>query len=243
MPVDSDSLTRYEMICDKRRVRQILRQMVENRIPLNVSIPDTDDRYSTTLVDIDEYQHEIVIDGLRPASGNDRLLEARRLSVMGAMGGQEILFASRLVNSSQGAERLLLRISFPEWLRYLQQRGCHRVPVGSTVDAGLVLYDDGFERQVVGKLEDLSEEGLGVSFPEHLSVDVGDAAYPIILRLPDGDLITDVELRFKGQIEICRQTRVGARFVSLEPKQRAMIRRFVADLQRRMIRVRTHTGD
>ena len=162
-------------------------------------------------------------------------------------------FPSRIESGSQltlrqGGQRLqaccqqvsrdgrMLYLDLPASVRYAQLRGEGRVSLLSQkTEVSLTLASESV-LPVAAKPFDLSEGGVGALLPPGMPVSVGGPPCPVILRLPEGQVETMVDIRFVAPCAIVSGRRMGARFERLDVEQRNLIRAFLLGQQREIRR-------
>lgn len=132
---------------------------------------------------------------------------------------------------------IALRVAWPQALKYLERRSDYRVRI-SAEHAGLELTrDEGEEeRQAIdGQIIDLSLGGFGALVEDSPILEKGEVL-DCTLEFREQELTVKAEIRRKSSRSTRGECHIGARFARLDPRQKRLLERIVAQLERRAIR-------
>ncbi len=216
---------------DPRGIARVLAQVVESRSLLSV-MEDSGRSHVSTLLEIDADRSVVVID--EPATGSIAVGASVRISTR--IDGVLVRFASRVLAHGRDAGGGLYRLELPRRLERHQRRAHHRAPVTSALPVSITLAsEDG--TSVVGEVRDLSAGGLCARLPDGAAVPVEGERLPCTLSLGEEAEI-QCSLEPRRHHESGRVVLMGARLLDLEPRDRQVLERFVAGLEREALRKR-----
>lgn len=228
--------SQIERLTDPAQIVTLLRRASEARDLLTVILPDSPRRYNSAILKVDPEQGVVLLDELNPPEGHERLVAARRLRASCHIRGIELSFQATVSEVGGDAGIAFYRIPLPQELHYHQRRANYRVQVGRGLAIPVYLTlgtDDALE----GQLSDLSAGGLSMRLETGRSLNRGQRVEQCTIPLPKGDQIRSaLEIRYARAEENAKWLRAGARFLDLTRAQQSRIQRFVAQLERELIR-------
>jgi c-di-GMP-binding flagellar brake protein YcgR len=197
--------------------------------------------FSSMILEIDANRGWLSIDELTPQDGHRRLVELRKLTLLGDHEGVEIRFDADVLEFGTQANIHFYRLRFPTVLKYFQRRSSYRVKVlrTSAIPVTLVAKDSAVAK---GELYNISAGGVAVKFVSQLPASIarGEIVPECELALPDKTkVVCPVEIRHVMSARGDDQSIVGVRFVSLNTTQQRMIDRFIATIEREIRRKST----
>jgi c-di-GMP-binding flagellar brake protein YcgR len=224
-------VTQYEIIRDAGRIASLLDRLRAERLVLSAAVSGPP-VYRTAVINANGSSEMLVVEELYPEHGNQELAAKGRVMLTLTFDGRRLDFSCELLGSEVDGGLRVHRLTFPDYIRQVQRRREYRFPVDVRQRRELVLKLAGGER-LPAELVDLSESGAGVIVAaEAEGLLVVDHRYPVIMRLPQGTIETDVEVRFVGRMTVNRLTRVGIRFVDMSVREKAVLRHFILELKR-----------
>lgn len=213
--------TRYEVLLDAQRIRQLLMQFASDSAGVVVDHPVLATSLTAQLISEGD---EWVLHTLQPAFSSGCGTTRGNLLTL-TQGGQQLQMACQGV----GWDGQSLHLGLPDCVRYTQLRGENRVSLGQVPGVCLTLHPES-SIPIFAEPLDLSLGGLGALLPLAAPWGPGEPPCPVILQLPAGTVATTVDVRF--MTPDASSWRMGACFDQLDPEQRSLIRDFVVDRQR-----------
>ena len=239
-PPVSDRAAHYQAKTEKvthgPQIIGLLRRLRDQRVLLSVRIPGHPGQFNSLLLEVDPERNLIALDELNPRAGHELVCQTGRLRVHCQCQGVELGFSCG-VEVRQGQSGIsFYRAVLPDSIDYMQRRSSYRVRVGHDLAVPVRLPRDDAEESTDGELFDLSMGGLGAVLDSAVSLELGQIV-SCILQLPKGETLrADIEIRFVRVDPAKSNQRIGASFRNLEPGQKQLVRRFVAQLEREMLR-------
>lgn len=217
-----------ETVTEAGRITQLLHQLRARRAALAVQAGP--EAASSLILEYDATRGLLVLDGLFPPSAQARLEEGSTLGFSSRLDGIAVrgtLQVERLHPHRDGA--LIVAVA-PRSLVYSQRRAAFRVAVDGALPAGHVLYSGSRHR---ANFLDLSVLGLAARLPGEIPVDNG-ARMTCEMNLPGGGVLTSIEVRSttRGPGHV----RIGARYLELNRRQRALLEQTTTNLQRNALK-------
>lgn len=232
---DYDSQT--EKINNPARITAILKNILEARTLLRVTLPGSSIEYHSTMLEVNRENNFILLDELNPKEGHERLLKAKKLAVLTHLKGVDVSFANHLQQAFVENDIAIYKIQLPKLLYYRQLRAHFRIPVGITeIPVNLILDS---EITLAGDVHDISSGGLCIQFATKLPANLkrGILIESCMIDLPDGNkLESKFEVRFCGKEDDKGRTLVGGQFVKLDRQQQRTLERYIAGLDREIRR-------
>lgn len=211
------------------------------RARFELRFPHDDEVYRTSILELVPAQGYIVIDGLLPVRGNERLPAAEAIEVNGSVGAIDIRFRVLVVARGGATEAPYFKAYYPDSIDYPQRRSEYRVtvPMSRRIEARLS-DEDGAE--LIGEVRDLSASGFAATLRE----DAGDTLARFGTRTLDCVVSIDADTRIEARAVIrhvfpargSRGPRIGVCFVDLAPRAERALEGHVARLDRERARLR-----
>ncbi|MDH5436493.1 MAG: flagellar brake protein [Gammaproteobacteria bacterium] len=226
-----------EKITNPARISAILKNILEARTLLSVTLPDSAIQYNSVILEINRDHSYILLDELNPKAGHERLLKSGKLAVFTHLNGVDVGFKGILQKVQTEDAIAAYEIQFPTILYYRQLRAHFRIPIGITEIPVKLRLDDDIKLQ--GLLHDISSGGLSIRFTSQLPAELkrGSLIESCTVNLPDANKIeSKFEVRFRGKEDEKGRILIGGKFVSLDKVQQRMIERYVAALDREIRR-------
>jgi c-di-GMP-binding flagellar brake protein YcgR len=225
-----------EILTDPAQIAAMCRQIIEARALVTVAIPGVEGRFISALLDVNADARYLLMDELTPAPGHAQLILHKRLQAMIKYHGIEVRFKAELEAAGGQSGIAFYRMILPTELHYLQRRAHFRVRLGYglTVPVSLSLDE---AHHLEGRLSDLSAGGIGAELPDGMRLEQGQVVHDCQIKLADDKFIDgEVEVRYIKQDTQSHHQHLGARFLSLTPKQQNTLRRFIKEIEREMLR-------
>lgn len=235
-PSASEYQSQTERIANPAQVVALLRRASEGRELLTVVLPDASRPYNSAILEVDSNQGYLLLDELNPVDGHQRLAAGSQLRASCRIRGVELSFGTTVREIGGESGVAYYRVAMPNELHYQQRREHYRVEVGRGLVIPVYLFLDS-DGKVEGQLCDLSAGGLRLRLETTSPVKRGQRIDRCTIPLAKGDeLSAALEVRYARFEDNAKWLRIGARFLDLSRAQRNRIRRFVAQVERELIR-------
>lgn len=236
---DPELKSNPNFLTDPYKIKSLLKE-IEAASPLcTIIIESTDEQFSSSILDIQVENNQIILDELLPAHGNKLLLTENKLKLSTIYNGIRLAF--NLSNITPGSSRGIAyyKTTIPDRIYYPQRRGSPRIQITS-----LSILFSGISARtkatVGGSIFDLSREGIGINAPNNIArLQRGDVLKNCRISIDNQTIDFDLSIRFvKTSNQGAGKTLVGGYFENLPSKNRNKLERFIATLEREEIRNR-----
>lgn len=155
------------------------------------------------------------------------------LLITASLQGVDLRFRCRFEAFVEYDDDTALRVRWPEQVDYLERRHDYRVRISNgRADIEMHLED---APTVEGDLLDLSLGGFGALVEDSPILQTGEVL-DCCLEFHEGSMTVRAEIRRKHSRPGRARCHVGARFLQLDPRQKQLLGRIVAGLERKAIR-------
>ena len=232
----TDYRGKTEKITHPPQIAGLLRRVRDQKVLLSVQLPGHEGLFNSLLLDVNPERNTILLDELSPSGGHDLARQVRQLRVRCQCQGVELSFACTIEIGQSQRGISFYRAPLPEAINYLQRRTNFRVRVGLNLAVPVQLPVES-TATLSGELFDLSMGGLGANISTQVKLSRGQIIDTCSIQLPKGESIqTELEIRFVRHDAQRQVQRIGAAFLHLLPQQEQALRKFVAQLEREMLR-------
>lgn len=222
-------------------IGHMLKRLCSETTLLTVTLAEVEQQYTSTILSLNSDEGHLFLDELSPQDGHERIALKTRVRVQACLDGIDLSFRERVAGVHTHRGIAFYELPIPDAVRYNQRRASHRVPVSRSVPPVVIL--EGPEgRCITGELREISLGGMGVQTKDglhHHWVQRG-SILGCTLELPDQPQITaQVEIRHLHSNERSRVSTIGACFKALGPTERRTIQRYIAAIERELVRKRS----
>lgn len=227
-----------EKITDPAQIARLLKRLMESRALLAATIPGVNAIYNSVILGVLPEEGYLLLDELNPEDGHKHVINAAKFHCFTRHRGVEIHFASHVLEVGQEAQGAFYRVAFPETVDYKQRRQSYRVRIWLSQNVSVTIENDEAQR-LTGRVYDISAGGLGAYVDRNTRFSVGQVLPSCTIQLPDNKQISSaIEIRYAKLDEQTGELRIGARFLNLSRTERNTIGKFIAALEREMLRKR-----
>lgn len=232
----TDYQGRTEKITHPPQIAGLLRRVRDQKALLSVQVPGHSGLFNSLLLDINPERNFILLDELGPREGHSLASQVRELRVRCQCQGVELSFTCAIEVGQSQRGISFYRAALPEAINYLQRRTNFRVRVGLNLAVPVLLPVEG-SAVLNGELSDLSMGGLGANVSTQIKLSRGQIIDTCSIHLPKGEsLQAELEIRFVRHDAQRQLQHIGAAFRNLQPQQEQALRKFIAQLEREMLR-------
>jgi len=233
---DDSADARY-MVRNPLQVRQLLRQLIEQRSLINAHIGGRDQSFPTAVLELHEETAQLLLDGSPQDVSNQAAVQAGFLLCFAQLERVQVRFRVDVLRHEQNGRHAALRASMPDEVLHLQRRELYRLetPISASPQLLLAIGDDRAETLAM-RVVDISGGGLAVMMPLDCPVFSLQKRYMATLCLPDGP---DLEIGLVACNERTQQLpngieakRVGLRFDGLPRGGDSAIQRYIFRIDR-----------
>lgn len=225
-------------IISPSQIIQLLERVRTNHCLLNVNLIDTEDVYTTMILDVDSAHHNVVLDGLNPPEGNRMLAPEVHIDVSTQLNGLDVSFASTIVTAPLTEESPIVEIAPPLRVHYAQNRREHRVvvPMNWPTSATFWLAERG---AISGEVRDLSPGGFCVQIDSSAALDRVPPPVPFKLTLANESVVEgEMEICYVSDFNRAKLRQIGTRILTISPHHQRLLDQCVAEIDRQQLRLR-----
>lgn len=233
----ADAADERFLVRNPRQLRQLLRSLIDQRSLINAHIDGRDRSFPTALLELDEDEDTLLLDGSPQEASNRAAEQADHLLCFAQLERVLVRFRLQALQRVDNDGHVAFRAPLPDELVHLQRREMYRLETPVT-DSPQLLVPAGESRAeaLSMRVVDISGGGLAVAVPTDCAVFSLQKRYPAVLSLPDGPDL-EIELvvcnllpqRQPNGIEI---KRVGMRFDILPRGADSAIQRYIFRIDR-----------
>ena len=226
------------MLTDPDVIRVLLARLIAARAPLFAFVDGCDERFTTTLLELDHGLRALIADELHPSRGHAQVRKGGIVRLSSRLDGVEMRFVSRVrAIDADGAIAAYL-IDIPSALDYREHRRLRRL-AARNISAELV----GCGQSAQARVLDISIGGmrLAVAVPHPIGA---DEIWDCSVALPNGAFDATLAVvrvrpaRSRTRAGAQSEDDIGTRFGPLTTRAARRIGRFMADSQRETLRAR-----
>ncbi|MFQ5661347.1 MAG: flagellar brake protein [Gammaproteobacteria bacterium] len=232
-------------IKSKDEIHAFLSRLYKNHALLSISIGNSDIIFGSVILEVNREKEYLVLDELYPRNQIRTPLLHQKLSIETQLEGILLQFSGTVDAASEqdGAEYYKIRI--PKYVYHHQRRDNYRVPISISKPLRADLATEN-EVLIHAELRDLSLSGFcaRLSLPSSEKLAIGDEIPTCIIQIPDGKkIVGSLEIMRIEETRPLRNTRIGARFSSLNNSDRQELSRVIAKLERENIKTLKRQSD
>jgi len=220
------------------QIRQLIRQLIDQRSLINAHIGGRDQHFPTAILELDEDQDSLVLDGSPLESANRAAEAAGDLLCFAQLEKVLVRFHVQGLQRVNSGPHVAFRADLPEELVHLQRREMYRLetPITDSPHLLLPIGADGSAEPLSLRVVDISGGGLAVTVPQESSLFALQRFYEVELNIPEGPqmqvglVVCNMrEQRLANGSEI---RRVGMRFDRMPRGADSAIQRYIFRIDR-----------
>jgi len=225
------------VITTRTQIYRLLNRIFERHQLLTAELEHDDTQYSSMILEINEEEGYMVLDGFYPKIPAGIVAVKSGISAYTFLSGVEINFTSTIEAIADHTGEPYYKVPVPGKLLYFQKRQFLRVPVSMSNPIRIVLSDN---RSLVsnGELRDLSVGGFSARLKLiEQRYSIGDHIPGCMLYMPgDCRIFCAVEIRQVEPATATAPPRIGARFLDMRNSDQKIVEKFIAETDRSLVR-------
>ena len=233
------SVTSSSRLTKTSEIVRLLKRVQAARTVLTVGILPGDGAYTSSIVDIDEASNRLLLDELSPVEGHKKVAGGTGLRLFGRLDGIEVGFAVEVEVVDESEDIALYRVPLPNQLHYNQRREFHRVRPHHDVQIRIRTAQG---QSLESSLRDISLGGISVQTRStgNQSWLTNGAMLLCDMSIGKGAarVVTPIEVRHVHRNPTSGTDIVGTRFTGLNPQQRRAVQRYIASIDRDLVKSR-----
>jgi len=225
-------------LTDQKKIQSLLKE-IEQASPLcTITFEGSTEKFSSSILDIQLDNKQIILDELLPAHGNSLLKKTTKLKLSTLHKGIHLAFKLEHMTSGSSRGITYYKTEIPDRVFYPQRRTSPRIQITS-MSIPFSGISERTQVSIGGLVYDLSRGGVGVSCPNNIArFQRGDLLKNCRITIDDQTINFDLAVRFVKTSSGTRKTLVGGYFENIPSKSKNKIERFVAAIEREEIRNR-----
>jgi c-di-GMP-binding flagellar brake protein YcgR len=233
-----DDGTHYRyLVRNPRQIRQLLQALIDQRSLINAHLGGRDQSFPTAILELDEDDDMLLLDGSPSEPANRAAEEAGHLLCFAQLDKVMVRFRLDHLERVGSTHHVAFRVAFPSELVHLQRRELYRLETPIT-DSPQLLFPINEDRTEALSLRvvDISGGGLAVTVPVDCNVFALQKRYEARLDVPEGGQL-QIGLIVCNQLAVklpngVEMKRVGMRFDTLPRGGDSAIQRYIFRIDR-----------
>lgn len=233
---DDGADDRY-LVRNPRQIRQLLQALIDQRSLINAHLGGRDQSFPTAILELDEDEDMLLLDGSPSEPANRAAEEAGHLLCFAQLDKVMVRFRLDHLERVGSTHHVAFRVAFPSELVHLQRRELYRLetPITDSPQLLLPINEDRSEALSL-RVVDISGGGLAVTVPVDCNVFALQKRYDARLDMPEGGPL-QIALIVCNQLAVklpngVEMKRVGMRFDSLPRGGDSAIQRYIFRIDR-----------
>lgn len=233
---DADLDDRY-LIRNPRQIRQLLQGLIDQRSLINAHLVNRDQSFPTAILELDEDDDWLMLDGSPSEPANRAAEEAGNLLCFAQLERVVIRFRLQGLQRTGSTGHVGFRAPFPTELMHLQRRELYRLETPITDSPQLrFAADEDRSDPLTLRVVDISGGGLAVTVPVDCHAFSLQKRYPATLDMPDSGplqlsliVCNQLTVKLPNGVEM---KRIGMRFDDLPRGGDSAIQRYIFRIDR-----------
>lgn len=218
------------------RIGNVLQHLIDDRTLLTITIPDSNDTYTSAVFKVDRKAHTFSLDELSPIEGHKLFLRKKTLQVDGQSRGAVLSFTVHLKDQHSAKGIAYYEFDFPKVMTYVQRRAYFRAKIKNSQRISITTLHKASSISISGYVLDISTQGISVLFNSPRNIERGEILTLCRMRLPDGQkVVFDLYVRYAQKLPNER-IRIGASFHDINTRNQRLIEKFVRKIERDTLR-------
>ena len=223
-----------ETISDGSYITTLLQRLVSERLLVDLALADSKaPLYTTTLLQISPNEGHFLLDDIFPQE-TAGLAAGSTIQISARLSGAELSFTTTVQEPLQQSALRLWRVALPQAISYKQPRNQHRVAVAPLKIVVRLFAGEGVV--VRGLLTDLGTEGIGIRVAKAAGLKRGRPYRCSIDHSEEESVEVEVVLTRAVKVNGPLAIELGAQLHNMSGQDSAHWRRFVAEIERRLLR-------
>jgi len=226
-------------LTEPEKIRSLLKDIEEASPLCSIIIEGTEEQFSSSILDVQIENNQIILDELFPKHGNALLLTKNHLKLSSIFNGIRLAFKLSDIEAGSSRGIAYYKSAIPDKVYYPQRRSSPRIQI-TTFNIPFSGISSRTKVTIGGSIFDLSRGGIGISTPNNRArFQRGDLVKSCRITIDKQSITFDLSVRFiKTSKQGAGQTLIGGCFENLSSKNRNTLERFVTTLEREEIRNR-----
>ena len=156
-------------------IYRAIQRLIRYAQSVSIQFEGVEERYASAITKVDLKTKAFAFDKLVPDAGNEHVRKGKRMKVVADFRGILVEFdiAGKLKYRSQSEEYIA---GFPDKMLYLQRRSAYRAIVPRTYTVYVILRSNSSDKEIKGRLQDISGTGFKAYFKGEVVTELKDIA-------------------------------------------------------------------
>ncbi|MGZ4960063.1 MAG: flagellar brake protein [Methylomonas sp.] len=244
-PVEEDDVSVEDLVepenpnflTEPEKIVKLLSEIEASSPLCTIQIEDSNEDYSSSILDIKVNKNTIILDELIPREGNALLQRKKALKLFTFHKGIHLSFNLEKLETGHSHGITYYKALIPGRVYYPQRRRSPRIEI-RTIDISFSGVAQRTGVSVVGYVFDLSRDGAGIEIPVNRArVQRGDKIKGCQISFEDYVMDFDFNVRFVKPVSTgSSKVQIGGFFENLSPKSQSKLSHFITSLERVEIR-------
>ncbi len=229
--------TNPNFVTSTPKITRLLQNIEKVSHLCTISFEGTEEKFSSSILDIQAEKQLIILDELTPQHGNHLISEKKTIKLSTYFNGIHLAFNLNKIQLDSSHGIIYYKANFPERIYYPQRRKSPRITIKS-----LRIPFSGIAKKnnvsIGGHIFDLSRGGIGIKLPNNRArLQRGDTIKNCRFTLDDYCMEFDLIVRFAKRVTPTDpQAIIGGYFENISNKNQNKLSYFVTALERKDIR-------
>lgn len=225
-------------LTDPGKIQRLLKDIEEASPLCTINVEGITEEFSSSILDVQLDNQQIILDELIPKHGNDLLSENYKIKLSTIFNGIRLAFKLNIIASDSSKGIAYYKAKIPNRIYYPQRRTAPRISISSQ-NISFSGVANRTKTSMGGYVFDVSRGGIGIYSQVRPRAQRGDIIKDCKISLEEQVITFDLRIRFIKTIsEGSGKTQVGGYFENISSKSQNKIEHFVASLEREEIRKR-----
>lgn len=226
-------------LTDPKKILDLLKDIEADSPLCTIVFEGKDDQYSSSILDVQIENNQLILDELLPASGNKLLISENKLKLSTIHKGIRLAFKLEGIKIGSSRGIAYYKAAIPDRIYYPQRRLTPRIQI-TTFNIPFSGISARTNTSIGASVFDLSRTGLAITIPNNIArLQRGDSIKNCHITIDKHDISFDLAVRFvKTANQSTGKTLIGGYFENTSSKSRNKLERFVTTIEREEIRNR-----
>lgn len=230
--LDSIKLTQADEIAS------LLKKIYSHHSLLTVSLDSSEACYGSTIIEINNDEHYIVVDELYPTDGHNLIKVDTKISVSAHHAGAFVNFSGTIEAIGSNEDAAYYKIGIPKEVEFHQRRNTYRVAtsISDPIVVNLLNEEDVL---ISAELRDISLGGVCLRMKDlpHIQIRDGEHIPTCLIKISDDrKILSSINICHVERIKETGSLRIGAEFASISNFDQRELEHLIATLDREIIK-------
>ena len=234
---NSESSTNPNFLTDPTVINKLLKDIEETSPLCTISFEGTTEEFSSSILDVQLKNGQIILDEFVPKHGNEVLLTKKEFKLSTVFKGIHLAFKLSKIKTCESRGIAYYKAAIPDRIYYPQRRSAPRIEI-STLNIPFSGVSDRTKSTVDGYIYDLSRDGIGiVTNNNRAKIQRGETINNCLITIDNFRINFDLIIRFvKTSQQGSSKILIGGYFENIPSNKLNKLDHFFTTLEREEIR-------